>query len=90
LVLVCAFPYAFWEVWRFIKPGLYPAERKAARGATFFVTLLFMMGILFGYYIISPLTINFLSNYKIDPSIANEFDILPTFSTLVTLRFRAG
>ncbi len=88
--LVCAFPYAFWEVWRFIKPGLYPAERRAARGATFFVTVLFMIGILFGYYIISPLTINFLSNYKIDPSIANEFDILSYFSTLVTLTLSCG
>jgi len=88
--LISAFPYAFWEVWRFIQPGLYPAERKAARGATFFVTLLFMLGILFGYYMISPLTLNFLANFKIDPSIANEFDILSYFSTLVTLTLSCG
>ncbi len=88
--LILAFPYAFWEVWRFIKPGLYPAERRAARGATFFVTLLFMLGIAFGYFIISPLTINFLANYKIDVSIANEFDILSYFSTLVTLTLSCG
>ncbi len=88
--LISAFPYAFFEIWRFIKPGLYPAERKAARGATFFVTVLFMMGILFGYYIISPLTINFLANFKIDPSIANEFDILSYFSTLATLTLSCG
>jgi hypothetical protein len=88
--LISAFPYAFFEIWRFIRPGLYPAERKAARGATFFVTVLFMMGILFGYYIISPLTINFLANFKIDPSIANEFDILSYFSTLATLTLSCG
>ncbi len=88
--LVFAFPYAFWEVWRFIKPGLYPAERQAARGATFFVTILFLLGVLFGYYIISPLTINFLANFKIDESISNEFDILSYFSTLATLTLACG
>jgi sec-independent protein translocase protein TatC len=88
--LICAFPYTFWEIWRFIRPGLHPTERKAASGATFFVTVLFMMGIAFGYFIISPLTINFLANYKLDESIVNEFDILSYFSTLVTLTLACG
>lgn len=85
LGLVCAFPYLFWEIWRFIKPGLYKKEQKAARGATFYVSLLFVLGVLFGYYIVAPLSINFLSNYQIDPSIRNEFDIVSYVSTLVTL-----
>lgn len=88
--IICAFPYAFWEIWRFIKPGLYPNERKAARGATFFVSLLFILGILFGYYVISPLSIQFLANYQLDPSISNEFDIVSYISTLTTLVLATG
>ncbi len=88
--LIGAFPYAFWEIWRFVKPGLRPSERRAARGAVFFVTLLFMSGVLFGYYIISPLTLNFLANFKLDESIANEFDIGSYFSILATLTLACG
>ncbi len=83
--LICAFPYVFWEIWRFIKPGLYKKEQKAARGASLYVSILFLLGVFFGYYIVAPLSINFLANYQIDPSIQNEFDIISYVSTLVTL-----
>jgi len=83
--IICAFPYAFWEVWRFIKPGLYPTERKAARGATVYVSLLFLLGVTFGYFIVTPISINFLANYQIDPTILNEFDIVSYISTVITL-----
>ena len=73
--LIAAFPYLFWEVWRFISPGLYDKERSAARGAVFFVSFLFLSGAAFGYYVLTPMSINFLANYQLDPSIANEFDI---------------
>lgn len=86
IIGICfAFPYAFWELWRFIKPGLKPAERKAARGATFFVSMLFLMGLFFGYYIVSPLAINFLANYQLDESIKNQYDITSYIGTLITL-----
>ncbi|MEQ9305673.1 MAG: twin-arginine translocase subunit TatC [Marinoscillum sp.] len=88
--IICAFPYAFWEIWRFIKPGLYPKERKAARGATFFVSLLFSMGVTFGYFIVTPISINFLSNYQLDPTIMNEFDIISYVSTVITLILACG
>lgn len=83
--LIVSFPYVFWEVWKFISPGLYDKERKAARGAVFFVSLLFFMGAAFGYFLLAPLSINFLSNYRLDPSIANEFDITSYISTLTML-----
>lgn len=83
--LIAAFPYLFWEVWRFISPGLYSKEKNAARGAVFFVSFLFLSGASFGYYILSPLSINFLANYQLDPSIANEFDITSYVSTLSML-----
>ncbi len=88
--LILAFPYAFWEIWRFIKPGLYPNEQKNSRGAVFFVTLLFLTGVLFGYFIAAPLSINFLSSYSIDPSIANEFDLSSYIDTLTRLTLACG
>jgi sec-independent protein translocase protein TatC len=88
--LVCAFPYVFWEIWRFISPGMYVNERSVARGAVFYVSLLFMMGVSFGYFILAPLSINFLSNYQIDPSILNEFDIVSYVSTITTLVLACG
>uniref|UniRef100_UPI004047FAE8 twin-arginine translocase subunit TatC n=1 Tax=Algoriphagus sp. TaxID=1872435 RepID=UPI004047FAE8 len=83
--IIVAFPYLFWEVWRFISPGLYSKEKNAARGAVFFVSFLFLSGASFGYYILSPLSINFLANYQLDPSITNEFDITSYVSTLSML-----
>jgi sec-independent protein translocase protein TatC len=85
LGLACAFPYAFWEIWRFIKPGLYPQEQQSSRGAVFWVSILFAMGLLFGYYVVSPISINFLAGYQVDPTILNEFDLSSYISTLTTL-----
>jgi len=83
--LIVAFPYAFWEIWRFVRPGLYEKERKISSGATFFVSLLFMIGVLFGYFIITPLSVNFLASYKVDPSVMNEFDLGSYVSTVTML-----
>jgi sec-independent protein translocase protein TatC len=80
--LIISFPYVFWELWSFIGPGLYDKERRSTRGAVFFVSLLFMLGVLFGYYIIAPLSVNFLSHYKVDPSIMNEFELVNYVSTI--------
>ena len=88
--LICTFPYAFWEVWKFVSPGMYMKEKNVAKGAVFYVSLLFMIGILFGYFILSPLSINFLANYQIDPDILNEFDIVSYVSTITTLVLACG
>ncbi len=88
--LICAFPYAFWEIWRFVAPGLYSHERNLTRGATFFVSFLFMVGVLFGYFIVTPVSVYFLANYQLDPSILNEFDIISYVSTVVTLVLSSG
>lgn len=85
LGLAAAFPYAFWEIWRFVRPGLYPQERKNSQGAVFFVSVLFALGLLFGYYVVSPISINFLAGYQVDPTIVNEFDLSSYISTLTTL-----
>ncbi|TDE10048.1 twin-arginine translocase subunit TatC [Dyadobacter psychrotolerans] len=88
--LIFAFPYAFWEIWRFISPGLKPSERRSARGAVFYVTFLFFSGVLFGYYIVSPLAINFLANYTLDESIINEFSLASYISLVATLTLACG
>lgn len=83
--LVVAFPYVFWEIWRFVKPGLHPHEAKRARGATFFVSMLFAMGVTFGYFVVAPLSVNFLANYQMSEVIANEWDITSYVKTITML-----
>src|SRR5690606_27293717 len=65
LAIVFAFPYILWELWRFIAPGLYDAERKAARGMVVICSLLFAIGVLFGYFVLAPFSISFLAGYDI-------------------------
>ncbi|MCC2545678.1 twin-arginine translocase subunit TatC [Hymenobacter sp. BT175] len=83
--LALAFPYTFWELWRFIRPGLYPHERANSRGAVLFVSVLFLLGLLFGYYVAAPLSINFLASYQLDASIENQIDLQSYISTLTTM-----
>ena len=79
LGLIVAFPYVFWEFWRFVKPGLYDKERKAARGVVLICSMLFLIGVLFGYFVISPFAITFLSSYSVSDKVANT----TTLNTLV-------
>ncbi len=75
---IAAFPYVFYEFWRFIKPGLYPKERKATRGVVFICSFLFLTGVCFGYFIIAPFAVNFLAGYTI-PGVENS----PTLSSFI-------
>jgi sec-independent protein translocase protein TatC len=88
--LIVAFPYVTWELWRFIKPGLYPREKKSSRGAVASISFLFLLGILFGYYVMSPIMISFLANYQISDMIVNEFDITSYVGTIVGVVFGCG
>ena len=63
--LIVAFPYILWEVWRFISPGLYIKERRAAQNLVGVGSFLFLTGVAFGYFIIAPFGINFLVNYTL-------------------------
>jgi len=62
---IVAFPYVFWELWRFIKPALSAKELKSSRGAIFWVTFFFMLGVSFGYFLLAPFTFSFLANYTL-------------------------
>ncbi|MGB7842551.1 MAG: twin-arginine translocase subunit TatC [Salinimicrobium sp.] len=72
---IIAFPYILYEFWSFIAPALHPKERKNARTFIFISSLLFFSGVLFGYYLITPLSINFLGKYQVSSKVLNEFDI---------------
>lgn len=72
---IVAFPYVLYQFWQFISPGLHANERKSARGFILVASLLFFMGVLFGYYVVTPLSINFLGTYQVSEQVLNEFDI---------------
>ena len=80
-----SFPVIAFQLWRFVAPGLRPEERRNSRGAVFFVGFLFLLGLLFGYYVAAPMSINFLSSYQVDESIVNQIDIQSYVSTLTTM-----
>ena len=79
---IVSFPYVLYELWKFISPGLNNYERKNARGFILIASLLFFTGVLFGYYIITPLSINFLGNYSVSDEVFNDFDLSSYISLL--------
>lgn len=79
---IVAFPYVLYELWKFISPGLYEKERKHARGFILTASLLFFLGVLFGYYVVTPLSINFLGTYQVSKEVVNEIDISSFIATV--------
>src|SRR5476651_1059670 len=88
--ITLGFPYLLWEIWRFVKPALEEKEQKAANGFVFFASSLFAVGILFGYYIVAPLSLHFLTNYQISPDIQNIFTIDSYLTSVSTLTLVSG
>jgi len=72
---IVAFPYVLFEMWKFISPGLKLKERSSARGFIFIASVLFFIGVLFGYYVVTPLSINFLGTYQVSGEVHNDFDL---------------
>ena len=77
--IVLGSPIFIYSLWKFIEPGLYKNERQGLRFAAVFATFFFMLGIAFGYCIITPMAIQFFSNYQISDMIVNDFDITKYF-----------
>lgn len=88
--LVVSFPYVVWEIWRFIKPALSTKEKKYARGIVFYTSFLFMLGILFGYYVITPMTVNFLGNYQVSEQVKNTITLDSFISIVTTMTLITG
>lgn len=72
---IIAFPYVIYEFWKFVAPAMHNHERKYARGFIFVTSFLFFLGVLFGYYVITPLSINFLGKYQVSEMVFNDFDL---------------
>lgn len=90
MAIAMGFPYLLFEVWLFIKPALTDVERKSAQGFVLYATLLFLIGALFGYYIVVPLSVNFLANVSLSDEIVNQITIDNYLSTIATLTLGCG
>jgi len=88
--IIIAFPYVFWEFWSFVKPALTKKELNRTRGVIFWVSLLFFAGILFGYFVIAPYTVNFFANFQLDENIENRWTVTSYIDTLVPLILGTG
>jgi sec-independent protein translocase protein TatC len=87
---VLSFPYIFYQLWSFVKPGLKFKERKMAKGIVFYVSILFFMGILFGYFVVAPLSVQFFGAFQITDQIKNDFTISSYMSTILSTVFYTG
>lgn len=87
---ICAFPYIFWEFWRFIKPALKERELKGARGVIFWVSFQFFLGICFAYFLMAPFTINFLASYTVTAKAVNQFFIDDYFDLMTQIVLGMG
>jgi sec-independent protein translocase protein TatC len=87
---VLAFPYIFYQLWSFVKPGLKFKERKMAKGIVFYVSILFFIGILFGYFVVAPLSVQFFGAFQITDKIRNDFTISSYMSTILSTVFYTG
>ncbi len=87
---ILSFPYMLWEIWRFVKPAMHNEERKYSQGGVFISSFLFLIGILFSYYLIVPLTVNFLGTYQVSKEVTNQISLSSYISTVVSVTFAVG
>jgi sec-independent protein translocase protein TatC len=87
---IIAFPYVFNQFWKFVKPALTKKELRSTRGVIFWVSLLFLMGVVFGYYVIAPYTVSFFANFQLDTNIENRWTITSYLDTLIPLILGTG
>jgi sec-independent protein translocase protein TatC len=72
---ILGFPYILWEFWKFISPALYEKEKKNAKVFVFFSSILFFLGVLFGYFLIVPMSVNFFATFKVSDLVKNQFTL---------------
>ncbi len=80
---ILAFPYVLWQVWRFIAPGLHASEKGSVGGLVFFATILFLLGVGFGYFLLAPLSIQFFGTYQVSAAVENTV-ALDSYIAMVT------
>jgi sec-independent protein translocase protein TatC len=87
---ILAFPYILWQLWKFISPALYDKEKKNAKLFVFIASILFFLGVLFGYFIIVPMSVNFLATFTISSVVKNQFSIDSYVSMVKTAVIASG
>lgn len=87
---VCAFPFVFYQFWSFVKPGLKQNEKSVAKGIILYVSILFFLGILFGYFVVAPLCVQFFGTYTMSEEIQNIFTVNSYLSTILSTVFYSG
>jgi sec-independent protein translocase protein TatC len=88
--LILALPYVLWELWRFVKPGLTEREVRGSRGAVTIITFLFITGVLFSYFIVAPLMINFLGGYVVSATVSNQIALNSYVSSITLMTLLMG
>lgn len=88
--LAMGIPYFLWEIWQFVRPALTSDERKGTRLFVLWVSLCFFVGALFGYFVITPLSLHFFLNYSASSSITNLIDIQSYFSQVIGIPLGTG
>jgi len=88
--IILTIPYIIWEIWSFIKPALYKNERKYTNYAVISSSMLFIIGILFSYFLIVPLTVNFLGTYHVSEFVQNQVSLKSYVNTVVSVTFAVG
>ncbi|PKQ63708.1 twin-arginine translocase subunit TatC [Labilibaculum manganireducens] len=88
--IIASFPYIFYEFWSFLKPALYDNEKKHARGSIFYTSFLFALGVLFGYYLITPLSVHFLGSYSISNQVLNQINLTSYISSITSIVLASG
>ena len=88
--IIIAIPYILWEFWRFVRPALYENERKHVTAAVFYSTLLFLLGISFGYFLIVPLTTHFFGSYQVSQEVLNQINLTSYISSVNTIVLGSG
>ncbi|HMI07632.1 MAG TPA: twin-arginine translocase subunit TatC [Flavobacterium sp.] len=87
---IIAFPYILWELWKFISPALYQKERKNAKLFIFIASILFFLGVLFGYFVVIPMSVNFFASFKVSAIVKNQFSLDSYISMIKTSVVASG
>lgn len=72
---ILAFPYILWLLWGFVSPALYEKEKKNAKLFIFIASILFFLGVLFGYFVVVPMSVNFFATFKVSEVVKNQFSL---------------
>ncbi len=87
---IVAFPFVFREFWGFVLPAFHKKERRFARGAIFSSSFLFLLGVLFGYYLLTPLSVHFLGSYSVSDFVTNKINLSSYISTITSVVIASG